>query len=80
MTIRILTGFIIGALAVTGSAVAAVEWMECPGSARSHFCDPAKSKGELVLVVPRAGGQPIVGATSPIQRPPQVVVLSPLRC
>ena len=80
MTIKILTGLIIGVLAVTGSAVAAVEWMECPGSALPHSCDPAKSRGELVVVVPRIGGRSAVGAANFIPRPPQVVVLTPRLC
>jgi hypothetical protein len=79
MTIKILTGVIIGALGVAGSAVAAVEWMECPGSARPQSYDPAKCSGELVVLVPRVGGQPAVGAVSLIPRQPQVVVLTPRR-
>jgi len=80
MMIKMVAGFIIGALAVAGSAVAAVEWMECPGSGRQQSCDPAKPRGEVVVVAPRVGSHSAVGAASLIRRPPQVVVLTSRQC
>ncbi|HTS53102.1 MAG TPA: hypothetical protein VMH26_07500 [Burkholderiales bacterium] len=77
MTIKILTGFTIGALAVAGSAFAAVEWIGSPASARLHPCESAESGGVLVVVVPRLEGRFPVGGASPALRPPQVVVLTP---
>jgi len=79
MTIKILASLIVGGFTVAGSAAAAVEWTECPGSARPHFCDPAQSRGELVVVAPRVGGQSASGTASLIRRPPEIVVLTP-RC
>ena len=77
MTIKTLTGFIIAALAVASSAVAAVEWCEPPASVRLSSCEPAESGRVLVVVVPRPGGQFAVGAASLSPRPPQVVVITP---
>ena len=77
MTIKFLSSFFVAAAAVASSAIAAVEWIDCPAPAELRSCEPARSRGALVVVLPRPGGQFAVGASSLTARPPQVVVITP---
>ncbi|HTO59820.1 MAG TPA: hypothetical protein VMM15_01055 [Bradyrhizobium sp.] len=79
MTIKIWGCFIVAALAFAGSAVAAVEWCDCPASARLRFCELEKAEEARLIVVPRPAGQVAFGRGTLAPRPPQVVVLTP-RC
>jgi hypothetical protein len=79
MTIKTLAGFIVAALAFAGSAVAAVEWCDCPASARLPACELVKAEEARLIVLPPPASQVAFGSGTLALRLPQVVVLTP-RC
>jgi hypothetical protein len=79
MTINTRAGFVVAALAFAGSAVAAVEWCDCPASARLPSCELVKAEEARLIVVRRPASQVAFVRGTLAPRPPQVVVLTP-RC